>query len=100
MKYRSNTISKKAVLTRELSSALKDRIKQLDLIDTGEMLNSTSVVIDFTIDGLDIQVNSTDYYKYVDGKYNITDYVLDSRHITNLIEELYGEMIVDMFMMD
>lgn len=100
MKYSSRTRKLKADLEFELIKDIKARITQLDLIDTGKMLNTFDAKISFEDDGLDMKFSTTEYFKYVDGNYNITDYVLDSKKIRNLMDEVFAMMIDDMFMED
>lgn len=100
MKYSARTRKLKADLEFELITDIKARIAQLDLISTGKMINTFGVEINFDDDGLDIEFSTTEYFKYVDGNYNITDYVLDSKKIKDLMDEVFAMMIDDMFMED
>lgn len=100
MKYSSRTRLFKAKLEDEITKGVKARIKDLDLIDTGKMLNTFNAQVNFEDDGLDMKFTTTDYFKYQDGNNNITDYVLDSAKIVDMMEELFGMMIEDKFMED
>lgn len=100
MTYRSSTRLLKAQLEDAITKGVKDRIRQLDLIDTGKMLNSFDAQVNFEDDGLDMKFSTTDYFKYQDGYNNITDYVLDSPKIVNMMNELFGAMMEDIMMQD
>lgn len=100
MNYSSKTKLLKNKLEEEITNGVKKRISQLDLIDTGKMINTFGVEISFEDDGLDIEFSTTKYFKYVDGNYNITNYVLESKKIKSLMDEVFGMMIDDMFMED
>lgn len=82
-------------LVKLITDELKTRIKSLGLIDTGDMLDSTKAVVRIGSAGLDIEIESEDYYVYVDGEYNITDYVMELDSVTNLIGELVTTIAVD-----
>lgn len=100
MAYSSRTRLFKAKLEDEITKGIKARIKDLDLIDTGKMLNTFDAQVNFEDDGLDMKFTTTAYFKYVNGNYNLTDYVLDSSKIRNMMDELFGMMMEDMMMED
>lgn len=100
MKYSSTTKSKLKTLQTLITKELKARIKSLDLIDTGKMLASTMAHIKFSNDGLDIELESTYYYKYLDSDYNITNYVLEQNNVSELMSEVFGLMIEDILFED
>jgi len=100
MKYSSKTNSKLKTLQKLITKELKARIKSLGLVASGKLLDSTIVHIKFADDGLDIELESTDYYKYLDSDYNITNYVLEQNNVSKLMAEVFGLMIEDMLMED
>lgn len=100
MKYSSTTKSKLNDLQALITKELKARIKSLGLVDSGKLLDSTIVHIKFTNDGLDIEVESTDYYKYLDSDYDITDYVLKQKNVSKLMDEVLELMIDDILFTD
>lgn len=71
-------------IAKKLTTLLRKRIKQLDLIDTGLMYDSIEVVVD---SGTSFSIITTDYFKYVDGNYDIIDYVLNSKEFTDYAAE-------------
>lgn len=98
MKYSNELKNDIQRLSKMITNELKNRIKQLDLIDTGRMFSITESDIKFTMDGLDIEITTTDYYKYLDGDYDLTDYVFNLPNISNLINSIYGDMVVEIIM--
>lgn len=95
MKYSNELISKLKVLSDLITKGLKDRINQLNLIDTGRMFSITGSDIEFSDDGLIINITTTDYYKYLDGRYNLTDYVMNDPSISNMMTDIYGDMVIE-----
>lgn len=95
MKYSNELISKLKILSDLITKGLKDRINQLNLIDTGRMFSITESDIEFSDDGLIINITTTDYYKYLDGRYNLTDYVMDDPSISNMMTDIYGDMVIE-----
>lgn len=87
-------------LQQLITKRLKIRIKSLGLVGSGKMLSETEAKVIFTNDGIDIDVESTTYFKYLDGEYNIIDYVLNESDVDKAITDLYGQMIIDMLMGD
>jgi hypothetical protein len=100
MKY-SNTVNKMRFdLQARFTKGLKQRIRDLDLIDTGATLRQTESRVIINDDGVDFDVDSTDYFKYLDGNYNIVDATLASREISDLMSELIGQIMLDELMED
>lgn len=100
MKY-SNAVDKlRYKLQERFTKGLKDRIKYLDLIDTGKTLRVTEARVIIKGDGVDFDIDSTDYFKYLDGNYNIVDATLASREISDLMSELIGQIMMDELMED
>lgn len=100
MKYSNKTNTKLNDLQALITKELKARIKSLGLVDSGLLLNSTMVNIKFTNDGLDIELKSTDYYKYLDSDYDITDYVMKQNNVSDLMDEVFGLMMMDILLKD
>jgi hypothetical protein len=93
MNYTGEINRKKLRLEKLITDNLRSRIEELNLIDTGEMLNNTQCIITFTSDGMDIDIQSTDYFMYNDDRYDILDYVFKNREIQDLIDEIYLDII-------
>lgn len=100
MNYSIETNSKKNNLELLITKGLRNRIKELDLIDTGTMLSTTVCYISYKDDGLDIKVQSTDYYMYMDSEFNITNYIIETQQVSNMLDDLFGDMIMDIIMED
>lgn len=100
MKYSNKTNTKLNDLQALITKELKARIKSLGLVDSGLLLNSTMVNIKFTNDGLDIELKSTDYYKYLDSDYDITDYVMKQNNVSDLMDDVFGLMMMDILLKD
>lgn len=78
-----------------LTQLLKDEIKRQDLIDTGRMLRETASKVSVKSDGnFTIAVRSTSYYKYVDGKFKVTDNAFKGPKFQKLIDQL-GEIVAE-----
>lgn len=100
MNYSNETLGYKKRLEDRLTNALKARITDLGLVNSGQMRDSTKAFVDFTDDGLSIRISSTDYFEFLDSDYDITDYCLDLPDISELLTDLYGEMVLDLFFND
>lgn len=83
----------KIELERLTLDKIRQRIIDLDLVDTGKMLESMNVNIVLTSSGFDFEVSSVDYWKYVDGEHNILDWVIEQSDVSDLITELFSELI-------
>lgn len=66
-------------LERLIERLIKDRIIQLKLVDTGNLLKSVRVRV---IDG-EVQVESLKYLDYLDDKYEILNYVYNTDEFIN-----------------
>lgn len=95
MNYSGELNSKKNGLANLITNRIKQRITDLDLIDTGLMLDISTCVIEFIEDGLDIKIQSTDYYVYVDGNYDLTNYIIDQPDIDMMIKDIIGDMVIE-----
>lgn len=81
---------------RELiRTKLKDRITELGLVDTGKMLDSIDVSIRETDDGFNIDIIAIDYFEFVDAKYNISEPILNSDEVTDLVVEETFKLLGD-----
>lgn len=100
MKYSSKTNRKLNELQTLITKELKARIKSLDLIDTGLMYDTTEARLRFTDDGLDIEIDTTHYYKYLNSDFNIANYVMELNSVTNLMDEVLSLMIDDILFED
>ena len=60
------------VISRKLTGVVKTRIRQQGHVDTGKMLRKTKVIATIGARGeLVAKIFSTDYWKYVDGNFDI-----------------------------
>lgn len=83
-----------AKVANYLKKLLKQRIKDLGLVDTGQMYDSIMVTPYEDSDGeLGFTVKAEDYFKYLDGDYNIVDYVVNSKEFTNYLKNALIEDI-------
>jgi hypothetical protein len=93
MNYNAEINRKKVRLEKLITDGLRNKIQELNLIDTGEMLDTTQCIIMFTKEGFDIDIQSTEYFIYNDDKYQLLDSVLINREINDLIDEIYLDII-------
>lgn len=99
MKYSKETERVKLNLENQLTELVKKRIVDLGLVDSGVMLKESRVTLDYTTNGIDINFISTDYFKYVNDKYDIINYVIRDKNIDDQIADLFGRMVID-YMLD
>lgn len=78
------------LLTKELQNTIRD----LGLVDSGKMLNVTKVIIEYDKD-LDINIDSTEYFNFVDEKYKITDIWLSKSITENIIKDMMIDIMED-----
>jgi molecular chaperone DnaK (HSP70) len=71
-------------ISKDIEDTLKDIIQKEGLIDTGRLYNSVSV----TIKGNEIDVETEDYYKYLDEDYQLTKQLENSTAFDNAIKRL------------
>lgn len=64
-------------LENKITKKMKERIKQLDLIDTGALYRSISTNIKIVGDDLQIIINSEYYIVYLDDRYEVTSWVFN-----------------------
>lgn len=85
LKFDTNKIE---TLENEITELIRDEIRRQDLIDTGLMLRSVETKITPSGSNLEIKVSSTDYFKYVDGTYDVIDNAFDTDEYDRIIEDL------------
>lgn len=89
----TNEIEKKRLeLEKLINDNLKLRIKELNLIESGNLYNNIKCVITIDTNGFNIDILSPDYYAYLDNEYNITNYVLNIQKIENKMLDLSSEI--------
>lgn len=85
---------KKKALERLITKRIQERIKVLELINTGTLLNSIKIEIDIRT-GFDIQIIGAPYYIYLDNEHNITNYVLELPEVDRGVKNLIADTLVD-----
>jgi hypothetical protein len=71
---------------RRIDKIIKDEIRRQDLIDTGKMIGAIkSKVTIGSMGQMDVDVKSTDYFKYVDGNFNILSNAYTSPAFTSVL---------------
>ena len=75
---------------------IKERIKELDLIDTEALYNSISVSISDSQNDFKIDISSVDYLEYLDERYDIIDFVLSKPEVTDAIAEYVFDTLEDL----
>ena len=73
----------------KLAGIWKRKILELDLVDTGALLRS----IKFSIKNNKVEMESMDYYKFLDEPYNITNSCIKSDEFGKLLERYFAEKI-------
>lgn len=75
-------------VANKLKKLIKERIKSLGLIDTGAMYDSIMVYPYEDTDGeIGFTVKAEDYFKYLDGDYNIIDYCVNSKEFKDYLRD-------------
>jgi len=83
------------LISRKLTGELKNQIRRQRHIDTGKMLRVTKVTATIGARGeLVAKVFSTDYWKYVDGNFNILKNAMKTRKWKSY-EKMFNEMNKD-----
>lgn len=78
-----------ALIEDKIASLIKRKIQDEGLVETGKLLNSISVK--YSNGGFIIIAE--DYFKYLDGKHKITEFVFNSQELRDFIEIiLYKEL--------
>lgn len=89
----TNEIEKNRIeLERLINDNLKLRIKELNLIESGNLYNNIRCVITIDNTGFNVDILSPDYYFYLDNEYDITNYVLNIPKIENKMLDLSSEI--------
>lgn len=87
-------------MKRELESLIerliKERITELDLIDTGALYDSISVEVIGGQNDFNIDISSVDYLEYLDAEYDIIDFVLSKKEVTDFIAEYAFDTLEDL----
>ena len=76
---------------------IQDEIRRQDLIDTGLMLRSVKAKLNIRGNSFTIDVTSTEYFKYVDGNYNIVNNAFNSRDYQTLVVPAIQDLFVKAF---
>lgn len=100
MIYSSEIESDRRKLENLITIELQNKIKQEDLVDTGSLLDSIKAEVTFTQDGLNVDIIAEDYYKYLDEEYNLTESIIDSKIVSDFMEEIFGQIIIEMMVLN
>lgn len=74
------------LMNNELTNVLKNVLLSMGLVDTGNLLNNT--FINFYIrESIYIDIHTTDYFYYLNIKYNIIGAFANSVELSNIIEK-------------
>lgn len=95
--YSAELYKEKTQLEELITAEIKNRIIDLDLIDTGALYASIKTTITLTDNGYTTDVKGKDYFKYVDGNYGLIDYVLGLQKVSKAATNLYAGLIIDSF---
>jgi len=89
----SSSIERLKTITKDL---IRKRTVELGLIDTGLMYKSytVDVVIKPDLD-ITIEINSTDYFKYVEANYGLIDWVIEQTSFSEAYTDLFAEVITN-----
>jgi len=80
-------------VANKLKGLIKDRIKQLGLIDTGQLYDSIMVYPDG--DTYNYSIKGEYYLKYLDGDFDIIEYCINSREFQDYIKESVAQDYVE-----
>lgn len=83
-------------LENQLTLSLKERIKELDLIDTGAMYQRSRFTVKLTDIGFDLDVVSTYYFPILDSRYGLVDYVLKLPIVNQKIGTVSNSLVDDL----
>lgn len=78
----------------QLTDRIKEIITNMGLIKTGNLLRNTFVKLDFNRE-LTIEIDSVNYYEFVDDKNKITETFLNDQKVIEIIEDLTIYIIED-----
>ena len=73
------------MLNNKLTKELRDIILRKGLVDTGKMLNNSSVYLSNKNGTININIITTDYFVYLYEKYKVLDELLDSIAFSEVI---------------
>lgn len=96
--YSQKTEAKRKQLGDTITNAYKDRMKELDLVDSGSLISTFKATVAYTDDGITVITDAQDYFKYVEARYNLTSYVMDTPEVSKGITDLMGSMVVDIIL--
>jgi len=82
-------------LEKTVTKAIKDEIKKKDLIDTGRMLRSIDTVASKTSDGIEIDILAVDYFKYVNGNYDVIEDALNTKAFNDALDDTMTDYILN-----
>lgn len=74
------------IYERRLSERLQYTIRRLGAVDTGNMMRNSFITLNYDKE-LEIDIDSVDYYIYVDPLYNITNIFLEDSEVISIIED-------------
>lgn len=79
-----------------LTKLYKDEIKRQDLIDTGLMLRTIEAKAKIVNSEIEITLSATDYFKFVDGNFDVTENVQKSNgwdKVIDIMESIVAQLI-------
>ena len=91
LKFNKTIISK---IESTITGLIREEITRQDLIDTGNMIRSIKTTAKVSSNNFTFSVEAVDYFKYIDGDYNIVSNVMKGGGYT-LVEGLIQELYVD-----
>ena len=92
IKFKSSDETK---ITDAFTKLLRSEIRRKGLIDTGALFRSISTSIKYTANGISFEISGEDYFKYVDGNFNVTEDALDSNEFKNKITKLIEDALIN-----
>lgn len=90
-------------IASQLTRLFQDELRRQGLVDSGALLNSIRWTVRQTPSGWDFQMESLDYFTYLDDRYNISKNVFASsqyNQIQTQIGELYNLYIIEQLTID
>ncbi len=78
------------MIEKQIEELIKNRITKLKLIDTGALLASINVTL---VNGK-INIEAKEYFKYLDERYDILNYVTSSSEFNDIISKIIEENIL------
>lgn len=80
-----NELAKQSKLIAEL---IKKEIKRQGLVETGALFSSIKPKIKVQDTAFTVEIEAQDYYKYLDGRYNITENALNGPAFVKISENI------------